>query len=43
MMLNAQFDDAAKVCENCGTRMQDVKCKLVCPKCRNFRSCSDLF
>ena len=42
-MINKQFDAGSRVCENCGSRMEDVKCKLVCPKCKSFRSCSDLF
>lgn len=42
-MINRQFDGGARVCENCGTHMEDRSCKLVCPKCKVFRSCSDLF
>lgn len=28
-------------CDNCGTIMNDKGCKLVCPKCHYFYSCSD--
>ena len=31
------------VCEACGKHMEERGCKLKCPRCGYFRSCSDLF
>jgi hypothetical protein len=28
-------------CDNCGTRLQNFRCRLVCPKCGFFHSCSE--
>ena len=28
-------------CVNCGTRLQSRKCKLFCPKCGFYHSCSE--
>ena len=32
-----------QICEACGNRMTEQKCKLMCKRCGYFRSCSDLF
>jgi anaerobic ribonucleoside-triphosphate reductase len=29
------------VCERCGERMNEVKCKILCPNCGYSRDCSD--
>ena len=29
------------VCERCGTRMEEQKCKIVCTNCGLLRDCSD--
>ena len=29
------------VCDRCGERMNEIKCKIVCPRCGSFRDCSD--
>lgn len=29
------------VCERCGERMEEQKCKIVCPRCFFVRDCSD--
>jgi hypothetical protein len=28
-------------CDNCGTQLQRFRCRLVCPKCGFFHSCSE--
>jgi hypothetical protein len=28
-------------CVNCGTLLQSLKCKLFCPKCGFYHSCSE--
>lgn len=28
-------------CDNCGAALQDRACKLICPKCHFYYSCSD--
>ena len=43
MIDNQAIGDNYRVCENCGEKMNEFRCKLVCDKCGNFRSCSDLF
>jgi uncharacterized Zn finger protein (UPF0148 family) len=30
-----------RTCPNCGARLDEQKCKLVCPNCSYFKSCSD--
>lgn len=30
------------VCPNCGAGMDGLKCKIRCPRCLYFESCSDL-
>jgi len=41
-----QLPDAAEVmqvCPNCSTQLRDKSCKLVCPLCGFFLSCSDFY
>jgi hypothetical protein len=28
-------------CERCGARMDEQKCKIVCPRCGYLRDCAD--
>ena len=30
-----------RTCPNCGAQLDEQKCKLVCPNCSYFKSCSD--
>jgi hypothetical protein len=30
-----------RTCPNCGAQLVEEKCKLTCPKCFYFKSCSD--
>ncbi len=36
-------DNNYLICEACGSKLEEQKCKLHCKKCGYFRSCSDLF
>jgi len=29
------------ICERCGERMEERKCKILCPNCGAYRDCSD--
>jgi hypothetical protein len=36
-------DDFAywRYCDNCGAKLENFRCRLVCPKCGFFHSCSE--
>ena len=35
--------ELVRVCANCGARMEERKCKLICHGCGYFLSCSDYY
>jgi hypothetical protein len=35
--------DVMRACANCGTAMEERKCKLICRGCGYFLSCSDYY
>jgi hypothetical protein len=41
LYLEPQPEDMVRCCANCGTRMVDNHCKLVCQWCGYFASCHD--
>jgi len=35
--------DASSFCPNCSTQLVDHRCKLKCPQCSYYLSCSDFY
>jgi len=32
-----------RTCPNCGARLTESRCKLLCPRCHYYMSCSDYY
>ncbi|MGH9322342.1 MAG: hypothetical protein ACRD21_26465 [Vicinamibacteria bacterium] len=36
-------DALVRTCPNCSARLQESRCKLLCPRCHYYMSCSDYY
>ncbi len=36
-------DILVRTCPNCGSKLQESRCKLLCPRCHYYMSCSDYY
>jgi ribosomal protein S27AE len=40
---NSKLGTAISYCPNCSAELRDHRCKLSCPRCGYFLSCSDFY
>jgi hypothetical protein len=40
-LARSPVSEPAHVCERCGERMEERKCKIICGNCGYYRDCSD--
>jgi hypothetical protein len=40
---NPEKKDISQYCPQCGVELQGNHCKLQCPRCRYYMSCSDFY
>jgi exosome complex RNA-binding protein Csl4 len=40
-MADPRSPEGYSTCEHCGEQMQEIHCKLICPRCGYTRDCSD--
>jgi hypothetical protein len=36
-------DAIIRTCPNCGAKLVESRCKLLCPRCHYYMSCSDYY
>jgi hypothetical protein len=39
----APLDDPSRYCPNCSAKLNEHRCKLSCPNCGFYLSCSDFY
>ncbi|MFQ5521937.1 MAG: hypothetical protein ACE5FK_11095 [Candidatus Methylomirabilia bacterium] len=40
-MAEFRLPEGLQICEGCGEPMQEIHCKIICPRCGYTRDCSD--
>lgn len=37
------LEEVVRTCPNCGAQLEEHRCKLLCPRCHYYMSCSDYY